>query len=156
MRVRRLIARPVRGAVDDGALHALAQAERALNASESQLAAVIDAVADAIVTVDGWVNMSKEQLNLHVKPETKQLRLLTFRTPFYVEGTFKHPDLSLDKKVLAMKGGAAAVLAAVAAPVAALLPLINTGPGENSPCAALLAKARAPASAPPPGQSAKH
>jgi uncharacterized protein involved in outer membrane biogenesis len=111
---------------------------------------------EAIVPIDGWVNMSKETMHLYVKPETKQLRLLTLRTPFYVQGTFKNPDLSLDKKALFMKGGAAAVLAAVAGPVAALLPLVNTGPGDTSPCAALLPKAKAPATAPPPGQSAKH
>jgi uncharacterized protein involved in outer membrane biogenesis len=110
---------------------------------------------EAIIPIDGWVNMSKETMHLYVKPETKGLRLLTFRTPFYVEGTFKHPDLSLDKKVLAMKGGAAVALATIAAPIAALLPLIDTGPGEQSPCKALLAKAKVPATAPPPGQSAK-
>jgi hypothetical protein len=49
---------------------------------------------------------------------------------------FSKPDVSLDKGVLALKAGGAAVLAVVAAPVAALLPLINTGPGENSDCAA--------------------
>lgn len=109
--------------------------------------------ADAIVDIDGTVNMSTEAMNLRVKPETKGLRLFTLRTPFYVKGTFKHPDLSLDKKVLALKGGAAAALAVVAAPAAALLPLINTGPGETSPCAALLAQARVKPTAPPPGKS---
>lgn len=108
---------------------------------------------DAIVDVNGWVNLSTEQMNFRVKPETKGIRLFTLRTPFYVQGTFKHPDLSLDKKVLALKGGAAAALAVVAAPVAALIPLINTGPGENSPCAALLAQAHVKPTAPPPGQS---
>jgi uncharacterized protein involved in outer membrane biogenesis len=108
---------------------------------------------DAIVDVNGTVNMSTEQMNLRVKPETKGVRLFTLRTPFYVKGTFKNPDLSLDKKVLALKGGAAAALAVVAAPVAALLPLINTGPGEDSPCATLLAKAHVKPTAPPPGQS---
>jgi uncharacterized protein involved in outer membrane biogenesis len=108
---------------------------------------------DAIVDVSGWVNMSTEEMNFRVKPETKGLRLFTLRTPFFVQGTFKHPDLSLDKKVLALKGGAAAALAVVAAPVAALLPLINTGPGENSPCNALLAQAHVKPTAPPPGQS---
>jgi uncharacterized protein involved in outer membrane biogenesis len=110
---------------------------------------------EAIVDIDGWVNLSNEQMNLRVKPETKGLRLFTLRTPFYVKGTFKKPDLSLDKKVLALKGGAAAALAVVAAPAAALLPLINTGPGQDSPCASLLAKARAKPQAPPPGQTAK-
>ena len=110
---------------------------------------------EAIVDINGWVNMSNEKMDLRVKPETKQLRLFTLRTPFYVRGTFKNPDLQLDKKVLALKGGAAAALAVVVAPVAALLPLINTGPGEDSPCAALLARASAAPKAPPPGQSAK-
>jgi AsmA family protein len=110
---------------------------------------------EAIVDINGWVNMSSEEMNLRVKPETKELRLFTLRTPFYVKGTFKKPDLSLDKKVLALKGGAAAALAVVAAPAAALLPLINTGPGEDSPCSALLAKAGAKPQAPPPGKSAK-
>ena len=109
--------------------------------------------SDAIVDIDGTVNMSSEEMNLRVKPETKGLRLFTLRTPFYVKGTFKHPDLSLDKKVLALKGGAAAALAVIAAPAAALLPLINTGPGQTSPCAALLAKAHVKPTAPPPGQS---
>ncbi|WP_198119226.1 AsmA family protein [Massilia rhizosphaerae] len=110
---------------------------------------------DAIVDINGWVNMSTERLDLRIKPETKGLRIFTLRTPFYVRGTFKHPDLSLDKKVLALKGGAAAALAVIAAPAAALLPLINTGPGKDSPCNALLAQAGAKPVAPPPGKSAK-
>jgi uncharacterized protein involved in outer membrane biogenesis len=107
---------------------------------------------EAIVDINGWVNLGNEQMDLRVKPETKALRLFTLRTPFYVRGTFKKPDLQLDKKVLAMKGGAAVALAVVAAPVAALLPLINTGPGQDSPCAALLAEAKAKPQAPPPGK----
>jgi uncharacterized protein involved in outer membrane biogenesis len=107
---------------------------------------------DAIVDINGTVNLSSEQMDLRVKPETKALRIFTLRTPFYVRGTFKHPDLQLDKKVLALKGGAAAALAIVAAPAAALLPLINTGPGKDSPCAALLAEAGAKPQAPPPGK----
>jgi uncharacterized protein involved in outer membrane biogenesis len=110
---------------------------------------------EAIVDINGTVNLSSEQMDLRVKPETKALRLFTLRTPFYVRGTFKKPDLQLDKKVLAMKGGAAVALAVVAAPVAALLPLINTGPGKDSPCAALLAQAGAKPQAPPPGQTKK-
>lgn len=110
---------------------------------------------EAIVDINGTVNLATEQMNLRVKPETKGLRLFTLRTPFYVKGTFKDPDLSLDKKVLAIKGGAAAALAVVAAPVAALIPLINTGPGRDSPCATLLAQAHVKPTAPPPGKTNK-
>ena len=59
----------------------------------------------------------------------------------------------MDKRVLAMKAGSAIALATIAAPVAALLPLINTGPGEDSDCARLLADAREKPKAPPPGKS---
>ena len=38
-------------------------------------------------------------------------------------------------------------------PVAALLPLINTGPGEDSDCARLLSDAREKPKAPPPGKT---
>jgi uncharacterized protein involved in outer membrane biogenesis len=49
-----------------------------------------------------WLGQpGNEQMDLRVKPETKALRLFTLRTPFYVRGTFKKPDLQLDKKVLA-------------------------------------------------------
>jgi uncharacterized protein involved in outer membrane biogenesis len=110
---------------------------------------------EAIVDINGTVNLASEQIDLRVKPETKALRLFTLRTPFYVRGTFKKPDLQLDKKVLAMKGGAAVALAVIAAPAAALLPLINTGPGQDSPCGALLKQAGAKPTAPPPGATKK-
>jgi hypothetical protein len=42
-----------------------------------------------------------------------------------------------------------------AAPVAALIPLVNAGPEQDSECAALLAQARVKPQAPPPGRKAK-
>jgi uncharacterized protein involved in outer membrane biogenesis len=92
-------------------------------------------------------------VDLRIDPKTKALRLFSLRSPFYVRGPFSKPDVSVDKGVLAMKAGSAAVLAVVAAPIAALIPLINTGPGENSDCARLLADAREKPKAPPPGKT---
>ncbi|WP_313177391.1 AsmA family protein [Massilia sp.] len=110
---------------------------------------------EAIINVSGNVNLANEGMNLTVKPETKALRLFTLRAPLYVRGTFSDPDVSVDKKTLALKAGGAAALATIAAPVAALLPLINTGPGENSDCARLVALANAKPTAPPPGKTKK-
>lgn len=110
---------------------------------------------EAIINVSGNVNLGNEGMDLTVKPETKALRLFTLRAPLYVRGTFSDPDVSVDKKTLALKAGGAAALATIAAPVAALLPLINTGPGENSDCAKLVALANAKPTAPPPGKTKK-
>ena len=111
---------------------------------------------EAIIRVDGNISLANEQMNLTIKPETKALRLFTLRAPLYVRGPFSKPDVSVDKGVLALKAGGAAVLAAVAAPVAALIPLINTGPGANSDCGRLVALAKEKPTAPPPGQTRKH
>lgn len=108
---------------------------------------------EALITVDGAINLSSEQMDLTLRPQTKGLRLFSLRAPLYVRGTFKKPDVDVDKGVLAMKAGGAAVLAAAAAPAAALLPLIQAGPGKDSDCARLLAQAREKPKAPPPGQA---
>jgi uncharacterized protein involved in outer membrane biogenesis len=110
---------------------------------------------EAVITADGTVNLSNEQLNLTMRPQTKSLRIFSLRAPLHLRGPFSKPDVSVDKGVLAMKAGGAAVLATVAAPIAALLPLINTGPGENSACGSLLAAARVKPVAPPPAAHGK-
>jgi uncharacterized protein involved in outer membrane biogenesis len=107
---------------------------------------------EALVTVDGTINLRTEQMNMTLHPQTKGLRLFSLRAPLYLRGTFSKPDVSVDKGVLALRAGGAALLAA-AAPVAALLPLIHAGPGENSDCARLLAQAREKPVAPPPGKT---
>lgn len=107
---------------------------------------------DAILAVSGNINLAQEQLDLTIHTDSKGLRVLSLRAPLYVRGSFKQPRVSVDKGVLAMRAGGAIALA-VLAPVAALIPLINAGPGENSECAKLLAAARVKPVAPPPGKT---
>ncbi|MGK5080329.1 AsmA family protein [Janthinobacterium sp. HLX7-2] len=109
---------------------------------------------DAVLHVDGMVNLSNERLDLTLQPDSKGLRIFSLRSPLYVHGTFSKPDVSVDKGVLALRAGGALALAVVA-PVAALLPLISTGPGQDSECAALLAQARVKPVAPAPGKSVR-
>ncbi|MGH8853623.1 MAG: AsmA family protein [Telluria sp.] len=107
---------------------------------------------EALITVEGAINLADEQTDLRINPQTKSLRLFSLRAPLYVRGPFSQPEVSVDKGVLALKAGGAIALAA-AAPLAALIPLINTGPGEDSDCARLLTQAREKPSAPPPGKT---
>jgi AsmA family protein len=107
---------------------------------------------DAILNVSGNINLTQEQLDLTIKPNSKGLRVFSLRAPLYVRGSFKEPHVSIDKGVMALRVGGAIALAVVA-PAAALIPLIGTGPRENSECAKLLAEARAKPVAPLPGKT---
>ena len=107
---------------------------------------------EAVITGDGTINLANEQMDLTLNPKTKGLRIFSLRSPLHVRGSFSKPDVSVDKGVLALKAGGAVALGLVAAP-AALLPLVNSGPGQESGCARLLAEAREKPVAPPPGKS---
>ena len=112
---------------------------------------VID-TSDAILNIDGNIDLKREQLALVINQETKGLRIISLRAPIYITGSFKKPSVDVDKGVMALKAGAAIALAA-AAPVAALLPLVNVGPKQSNECANLLAAVGGKPVAPPPGKT---
>jgi uncharacterized protein involved in outer membrane biogenesis len=100
---------------------------------------VID-TTDTNIKVDGQVDMGDETLDLTLHPLPKDFSPLTLRSPLHVRGTLKDPQIRPDRKLL-IKGGAAAALGALINPIAALLPLIETGPGKNADCESLVAAA---------------
>lgn len=100
---------------------------------------VVD-TTDTNLKVDGKVDMGKEELDLTVHPMPKDWSPLSLRSPLHLRGTFKEPKVRPDSQ-LAIKGGVAAALGALINPLAALLPLIETGPGKNADCDSLVAAA---------------
>jgi uncharacterized protein involved in outer membrane biogenesis len=108
--------------------------------------------AESSINVSGQVNLKQERLDLTINPENKRLRVITLRSPLYVRGSFKQPDVGVDKGVLALRAGGVVALGAVAPVAAALLPLIDLGPGQDSPCAKLLSEVSSKPQAPPPGK----
>lgn len=103
---------------------------------------VID-TEEAVIQVAGAVNLASEQVDLRIDPHTRTLRILSLRSPLYLRGPLRKPDISLDKAALSAKAGAALTLGALAAPLAALLPLINTGPGDSNGCTRVASQANA-------------
>lgn len=97
---------------------------------------------DATIHVTGAINLQGERYDLTIHPESKGVRLLSLRAPLYVRGSFENPDVGIDRRTVALKAGAAAVLGAAAAPIAGLLALINPGEEGESPCAELLKKGK--------------
>lgn len=102
---------------------------------------------ESIINVTGQIDLSSEQLALEIQPRNKALRVLSLRSPLYVKGTFKSPDVGVDKGAVALKLGAAIALGAIA-PAAALLPLLNVGSEEFAGCAPLEAAASTKPQAP--------
>lgn len=97
---------------------------------------------DATIYLSGLIHLGNERLDLTLRPDSKGLRILSLRSPLYVRGSFKKPEVAVDKSVLAMKAGSAIALGVLAPAAAALIPLMNVGPGEDSACASLLAQAQ--------------
>lgn len=104
---------------------------------------------DAVINVTGTVNFANEKLDLDVIPHTKGFRILSLRSPLYVKGTLKNPDVGVHAGPLLLRGGGAVALGVLAAPVAALLPLIapSHDTGDANTCRAVLQQMRHPAKA---------
>ncbi|WP_232823392.1 AsmA family protein [Dyella sp. C9] len=111
---------------------------------------------DATITVDGTVNFANEQLNLDVRPDAKGVRIFSLRSPLYVKGTLKNPDVGVQPGPLILRGGGAVALGVLAAPVAALLPLVATSKGQpDNTCTTVLEQMRGPSKARPVPAPAK-
>ncbi|HZX71182.1 MAG TPA: AsmA family protein [Rhodanobacter sp.] len=111
---------------------------------------------DAVINVDGTVNLATEKLDLEVQPHTRGLRILSLRSPLYVRGTLKHPDVGVQKGPLLLRGAGAIALGTIAAPAAALIALIapshdNEDSGDNT-CRAVLQQLRHSGKMAPPAK----
>ena len=112
---------------------------------------------DTNIAGAGTVNLRDETLDVTLRPEPKDMSIFVARTPIRVHGRFSNPDVSVKKGPIVARAGASILLGLVN-PLAALIPLIETGPGKDSDCKALLATvddARRAAEAPPTRAAAR-
>ncbi|MBV8472039.1 MAG: hypothetical protein JO234_01370, partial [Hyphomicrobiales bacterium] len=113
---------------------------------------LVDTPEDDIVG-KGSINFADETLNLTLTPHNKKFTIVSLRTPVDVDGTFHKIDYHLKTGGLMARVGAAVGLGALFPP-AALLPLIDTGLGENNACSKAYAAQNPPGSpAPTSGSS---
>ena len=98
---------------------------------------------NAIVYIDGTVNMATEQLDLTITPESKGWRLISLRSPLYVRGKFIKPQAGVKAVPLMLRGAGMVALGVIAAPAAGLLALIAPSGGERNQCAPLLEQMKA-------------
>jgi AsmA protein len=93
------------------------------------------------VQIGGWVNLKTEEMNLKVEPKPKDKSIASLNSPLYVRGTFSQPAIAPDAELVAK--GIGAIVMGVLNPLLAVIPLINEGPGKDSPCGQLIADALA-------------
>ncbi|HEX4886108.1 MAG TPA: AsmA family protein [Casimicrobiaceae bacterium] len=101
---------------------------------------VID-TSDTVVGVTGTAHLGRERLDFVFRPEPKDPSIFALRSPIELTGTIKDPVVTPRIGPIAARVGAAALLAAVN-PVLGILPFIETGPGEDTNCGALMAHAK--------------
>ena len=93
---------------------------------------------NAIIYIDGTINLATEQLDLKITPESKGLRLFSLRSPLYVRGTFANPSAGVQAVPLLLRGAGMVALGVIAGPAAGLLALVAPSGGEPNQCAPLL------------------
>jgi AsmA family protein len=98
---------------------------------------------DTLFSASGQANLSKETLDFVVRPQPKDRSILSLRTPLVIGGTFAAPTARLEAGSLATRGVAALGLGALN-PLLALAATVETGPGADADCEAVLAEAKRP------------
>lgn len=88
---------------------------------------------DTVLYGQGTLDLRNERIDLRLVPQPKDVSPVSLRGPLQIGGTFKDPSFVPKPAPLALRGAAAAALYAIAPP-AALLALIETGPGQDVNC----------------------
>ena len=94
-----------------------------------------------VITIVGNADFKTEKMDFRITPLPKKKSIVVLRTPYNVDGTFANPSVLPAFGPLAARVGGAVALGLIN-PLAALVPLIETGPGQDNDCSALLAKVR--------------
>ncbi len=109
---------------------------------------------EARVGATGTINMRSEAIGLVLKTESKHFTVGSLPAPINVTGTLGAPRASPDLAVIAARAGAAVGLGILLTPLAALLPTIELGTGEDGACAGLVRNAQVPPRTPTPAPRA--
>lgn len=110
--------------------------------------------ADSTIRAAGRINLQQESLALMAASRPKDFSPLSLNSTVFITGKIKSPSVSIDAGKLAAKAAGAAVLGAVAGPLAAVLPFLEFGDSNDKAdvCAAIAGAAAPSKSASAPGR----
>lgn len=87
--------------------------------------------SDSTAWIDGTLSLATEAMDLRAVVAPKDISPLSLRTPLHVTGTFAAPSVSVEKGPLGAKLGSALLLGLIN-PLAALVPLVDTGNSDEA------------------------
>lgn len=103
-------------------------------------AGIVD-TSDTLLLLNGHVSLADETFRLQLEARPHDRSLLSLRAPIRLRGSFAAPRLRPDLQKVGSKAVLATVLGSLLAPLAALVPLVDTGePAQGEGCAATLAR----------------
>lgn len=105
--------------------------------------AIVLDTSDTVINGHGRVSLANETLDIVLNPAPKDGSILSLRSPLRIGGTFAAPSAGPDNTAVAGRVGLALVLAAIN-PLLALAATVETGPGQDADCRAVLAQAAKP------------
>ncbi|MDA8252429.1 MAG: AsmA family protein [Rhodospirillales bacterium] len=97
---------------------------------------------EANVTGKGSVNLREEVIDYQLRTHARHFTIGSLPTPIDITGHLKNPTIRPDAKDLAARGALAAGLGVLLTPLAALLPTIQLGLGEDNDCGQLIRSAQ--------------
>ena len=89
---------------------------------------------DTLILGSGNIDLGEEALALKLEPHPRDSSAAAVRSTILIDGTFRNPSVQPDKTDVAARVGIAAALGALLTPLAAILPFIDPGDDQPSPC----------------------
>lgn len=95
--------------------------------------------SDTVINGEGKVNLAVETIDIVLKPQpqSKDMGILSLRSPLRIGGSFASPSAGPDKVALTARASLALALGVIN-PLLALAATIETGPGQDADCAQTL------------------
>jgi uncharacterized protein involved in outer membrane biogenesis len=101
---------------------------------------VID-TTNVLITGQGHIDLRTEALDLSLRGQPKEARLLRLRTPITLRGSLLQPKIGVQPGKLAAQAGGAIALGVLLTPLAAVLAFVDGGLAKDTNCAALIGQA---------------
>lgn len=121
-------------------MHCAALSMKARDGMLATEAGIID-TPDSMILVRGTISLAEERLDLTLEARPHDRSPLSVRAPILVRGRLADPEIRPDPAKVGAKAALATLLGALAAPFAALLPLVDPGAGTaGQGCAQTLAR----------------